>query len=267
MLAALRSLWTWSAIIFLIIIWLPLLAAIRLFDRDPALYRTGRWFRRLGAAMTRVNPAWHIQVSGLEHVDDPRRPYVVVSNHQSQADIPIVSLLPWEMKWVGKAELFRIPFVGAMMKLAGDIAVDRASNRSRAQVLITARDYLHKKCSVIFFAEGTRSPDGQVLAFNDGAFRLAIKEQVPVLPIAIEGTQDALPKHSWKFNTSGPMYVKVLPPVATEGLKKGDTAALREAVRDRIIEQIAAWRGTTPEAVDALAAAHETSAKATASSS
>lgn len=117
MLSTLRSLWIWTAVVALILLWLPLLAVIRLFDGDPVRYRTGFWFRRLGRAMTTVNPAWRLHISG-ETIDNPRRPYVVVSNHQSHADIPIISNLPWEMKWIGKAELFSIPVIGWMMALS-----------------------------------------------------------------------------------------------------------------------------------------------------
>ena len=102
MLSTIRSLWVWFAVIALIIIWLPLLTLIKLFDRDPVRYRTGRWFRHLGAAMTSVNPQWRIHISGQEAVENPRRPYVIISNHQSHADIPILSNLPWEMKWVAR---------------------------------------------------------------------------------------------------------------------------------------------------------------------
>lgn len=248
----LRSLWAWVSIAVLLLLWLPLLALVRLFDRDPARYRTGRWFRRLGAAMTRVNPMWRVTVSG-ERIDDPRRPYVVVSNHQSLADIPVISRLPWEMKWVAKAELFRLPVVGWMMRLAGDIPVDRGDRRSGAQALIKARDYLDKHCSVMFFPEGTRSRDGRVHAFNDGAFALAVKTGVPVLPLVVEGTFDALPKHRWRFGRPAEIRVEVLPPVETAGLTRADVDALRRTVRDRIVARLADWRGVPADAVDALA--------------
>ena len=77
-----RSVWIWTAIILLIIFWFPLLALIRLFDQDPVRYRTGRWFRRLGVAMAKVNPAWKVEVAG-EHIENPRNPYIVVSNAAS----------------------------------------------------------------------------------------------------------------------------------------------------------------------------------------
>jgi 1-acyl-sn-glycerol-3-phosphate acyltransferase len=248
----LRSLWIWGAVASLVVLWLPLLALIRLFDADPVRYTTGRWFRRLGIAMTRVNPSWRLHVDGVR-VENPRRPYVVVSNHQSFADIPIISHLPWEMKWIGKAELFRIPFIGWMMRLAGDIPVDRADRRSGARMLLAAKGCLLNRCSVMFFPEGTRSPDGRVWRFNEGAFHLAVKAGVPVLPVAVEGTRDCLPKRSWKFGPPQEILLRVLPPVETEGLTSEGVAALTERVRGMIIDQVAAWRNQDRSSVDALA--------------
>ncbi len=249
MISALRSIWIWSSTVTLIFLWLPLLATIRLFDRDPVRYRTGRWFRRLGKTMTDVNPSVQLQISG-EQIDNPRRPYVVVSNHQSLADIPIISNLPWEMKWIAKDTLFRVPFVGWMMTLAGDISVDRASKRAGAQALLAARRYLEQKCSVIFFPEGTRSPDGRVAAFADGAFHMAVNLQIPVLPLAVEGAYKCLPKKSWRFGKTQKIFLKVLPPLETTGMTKDDVPALRERVRRTIVAQIASWRGVDAATVD-----------------
>ena len=251
MLATLRSIWTWSAIALLIAVWLPLLALIRLFDNDPVHYRTGRWFRRLGVAMTKVNPTWNLIVSG-EHVSNPRNPYVVVSNHQSFADIPLISHLPWEMKWVAKRELFKVPFVGRMLRLAGDIPLDRQDRRSGARMLMTAARYLSQHCSVIFFPEGTRSPDGRVGRFTDGAFALAVKTQVPILPVVVEGSRDCLPKRSWRFGPAQTIRLKVLSPVETTGMEMGDVPRLRDEVRRMILQQVAEWRGVECGEVDAV---------------
>lgn len=249
---ALLSALVWAAIAVLVVLWLPLLALVRLLDRDPARYATGRLFRMLGAAMTRVNPLWRVTVEGAMPAD-PRRPYVVVANHQSLADIPVISRLPWEMKWVAKAELFGLPVAGWMMRLAGDIPVDRGDAGSRAAVVRRASHYLGHRCSVIFMPEGTRSRDGRVRPFQAGAFRLAIEAGVPVLPLAVDGTRDALPKHGWKFGSAIHARVKVLEPVPTEGLAASDAAALAERVRQRIVAQLAAWRGTGPAEADARA--------------
>lgn len=250
MVSLLRSLWAWLSTALVVVLGLPLMALVRLVDRDPAHYRTGRFFRHIGALVTRLNPGWQIDVGG-ERLDDPRRPYVVVANHQSAIDIPVVCRLPWEMKWVAKAELFRVPFIGWMMRMAGDIPVARGNKRSRADVLVLAEETLQRRCSVMFFPEGTRTRDGRVLRFSNGAFHLAIKQQVPVLPIAIDGTLDALPKKGWRFTAGHTIRLRVLPPIPTAGLTADDVDTLRERARRAIVEQLAAWRSVPPPAVDA----------------
>ena len=226
----LRSMWVWASVSLLILLWLPLLAVIRVFDRDPALYSTGLWFRRLGRMMTKVNPSWHLRVEG-EMPSDPRNPYVVVSNHQSMADIPLLSNLPWEMKWIGKIELFRLPYLGWMMRLARDIPVDRGDRRSGAAMLLKAIHMLKLRCSVMFFPEGTRSPDGRVWRFNEGAFHIAVKAQVPVLPIAVEGSYRCLPKKSWRFGSFTGLSipsVRIWTSPSLTGTLRGGDIRLRE---------------------------------------
>lgn len=235
------SIYIWTVSALLILCWVPVLAVVRLFDRDPALYRTGRMFRRLGYMLVRVNPNWKVELSG-EKVANPRNPYVVVANHQSMGDIPVISNLPWEMKWVGKEELFKLPIVGWQMKLAGDIPVNRKGVRRWEQVATKAGFYLENKCSVMIFPEGTRTKDGSLGRFADGAFALAVKHQVPILPLVVEGTFDCLPKDSWVFGKSEAMKVKVLEPISTEGMTNDDVATLRERVHSLIDEQLTAWR-------------------------
>lgn len=246
-----RSIVIWSATIFLILLWLPFLAVIRLFDRDPVHYRTGFWFRRLGKSMTRINPFWKLDISGYT-LTDPKRALVLVCNHQSMADIPLISNLPWEMKWLAKKELFTIPVVGWMMQMAGDIPVDRKAKNRRQNAIIQALAYLKQDCPVMFFPEGTRTPNGKVHRFSDGAFLLAIKAGVPVLPMAIEGSRECLPKNSWKFGQLNNIHIKVMEPVETKGMSKKDIPELRDRVRGQIIDQIAQWRGVYPEEVDGL---------------
>jgi len=247
----LRSLWIWSSASLLIILWCLLLAFVRLFDRDPVRYRTGRVFRQLGVVLTKANPLWTLNLSG-EKISDPRRPYVIVSNHQSFADIPLIANLRWEMKWLTKIELFKLPIIGWMLRMSGDIPVDRKNKRAAANAFVKAYRYLTQKCSVIFFPEGTRSSDGLVHRFTDGAFQLAIRAQVPILPLVIEGSRDCLPKRSWKFGKPREIFLKVLPPIDTNGLKATDVDELRERVRTLMVKQIADWRQVDVDKVDAL---------------
>jgi 1-acyl-sn-glycerol-3-phosphate acyltransferase len=95
----------------------------------------------------------------------------------------------------------------------------------------------------MFFPEGTRSPDGEVLPFNDGPFQLAIREQVPVLPLVVEGSGKALPRNSFLFGGVQDIYLRVLAPVPVHGRNVKDTGALRELVRQQIINELAQLRG------------------------
>jgi 1-acyl-sn-glycerol-3-phosphate acyltransferase len=243
MIRLLRSAWIWAATATLILFWVPLLGLIRLFDVEPRL-RTGRWFRRLGRAVAKVNP-WRIHISGGENLSRDQV-YVVVSNHQSMADIPIVSHLKFDTKWLGKASLFRLPLLGWMMRMTGDIPLDRGDRRKGATAILQCARYLRQGCSVVMFPEGTRSPDGQVLPFSEGPFQLAIREQVPVLPLVVEGASATLPRNSWIFGGEVDIYLRILDPVPVEGWTAKQAPALRDAVRQRIIDELDRLRAACP---------------------
>jgi 1-acyl-sn-glycerol-3-phosphate acyltransferase len=235
----LRSVWIWAASAVLVVIWLPLMGVIRAFDKEPRL-RTGRWFRRLGRMLTRIG-AWRITITGREHID-ANRVYVIVSNHQSLADIPLLSHLKLNTKWLAKIELFRVPLFGWMLRMAGDIPVDRAAPRQGARALMQCAKYLRQHCSVVFFPEGGRSPDGEVQPFNEGAFQLAIREKVPILPVVVEGTGKALPSQTWVWGKSREIQLRVLEAIPVEGWGVKEGAALRDAVRQKIVDELSRIR-------------------------
>jgi 1-acyl-sn-glycerol-3-phosphate acyltransferase len=137
------------------------------------------------------------------------------------------------MKWLSKAELFRLPFLGWDMWLAGDIPVERGTARSAVRALQRCRAVLARRVSVIIFPEGTRSKTGELLPFKDGAFHLAIETGVPILPLAVSGTRTALAKRDWRV-APAVAEVRVLPPIETTGMTKADVAALSSRVRDLI---------------------------------
>jgi 1-acyl-sn-glycerol-3-phosphate acyltransferase len=223
--------WAWTACVLIVLFgWIPV-GAVWLVTApvDPGRYWAGRAFRRLAVLAVQLNPLWKFRTSGVP-VRDPRRPYVVVSNHESYADIFLISHLPWEMKWLSKDTIFRIPLMGWMMRMAGDIPVTRGKASSRMAALDGCRDRLKKRVSVMFFPEGTRSKRGEMLPFYDGAFRLAVESGCPILPIAVAGTTHAMAKGSFRFMPAI-AEARVLPPVETAGLGLGDVPALRERVR------------------------------------
>lgn len=218
-----------------IIVWTPLVAVVRLvtmpFDRGA--YAAGYLFRKLTVVHQGLTPLWKFRTSG-DLPDDMRRPYVVVSNHESFVDILLISHLPTEMKWMSKIEILRIPLVGWMMRLVRDIPLTRGDSSSAAAALEASRDRLDSNVSVMIFPEGTRSKTGELRDFKTGAFRLAIEAQVPILPLAVYGTRDALRKNDWRLGYAE-AEVRVLDPVPTDGLTLDDLPALRDQVRDRIV--------------------------------
>ena len=230
------SAWTWLVLAACSLLWFPLMAAVRLVTApfDPGRYAVGYLFRRIGPVVATLNPLWRFRIAGKMPVD-PRRPYVVVSNHESFTDILLISHLPWEMKWLSKAELFRVPILGWMMQLAGDVPLRRGFGPSAVEAMTRCREILGRKVSVMIFPEGTRSTTADLLPFKDGAFRLAVEAGVPILPLALSGTKPALPKHDWRFGRSR-ATVRVLEPVETAGLTIDEVPELRERVRQMIVQ-------------------------------
>ena len=220
----------------LVIIGTPVVAVIWAVTApfDPGRYAAGRMFRLIAVATVKLNPLWKFDFGGAL-VRDPRRPYVAVSNHESYADIFLISHLPWEMKWMSKETMFKIPCMGWMMRMAGDIRVVRGERSSAIQALAAARDRIKKRVSVMIFPEGTRSRGDGMLPFKDGAFRVAIETGTPILPLVVAGTRRAMAKGSFRFQKAR-ARVTVLEPIETIGLTVDDIAALRDKVRALIAD-------------------------------
>jgi len=213
-------------IFYVAAVWLATAA----FDRGR--YHPGRAFRHLAMAQVKLNPLWHFETDGRAP-DNPRLPYVAVSNHESYADIFLISHFPWEMKWLSKDTIFRIPFMGWMMRMANDIPIKRGKRESVVSAIAGCRDRLAKNVSVMIFPEGTRSPTNELLPFKDGAFRLAIEAGVPILPIAVAGTRHCMAKHSFRFRRAR-AKARVLEPIPTSGMTIDDVSALRDRAQATI---------------------------------
>jgi 1-acyl-sn-glycerol-3-phosphate acyltransferase len=220
----------WTAAALLVLLGLPLQLLLWAVSRpfDPNYQVPGRFLRIIGVLFGHCYPRWRFRVEGAW--PEGSGPYVVVSNHQSLLDIVLLSRMPREMKWVGKEELFRIPWIGLMLRLTGDIAVRRGDSESGGEAVARAKAYLARGMSVMIFPEGTRSRDARLLPFKSGAFRLAIEAGVPVLPVAVWGTAEGIMKGGLAVGPCDAV-ARLLPPHPTTGLVQADAAALRDRVR------------------------------------
>jgi len=202
--------------------------------RDRTRHRAGRFFRDIGVVATKLNPMWDFRLHGQLPNYMPGKT-VVVCNHVSNSDAFLISHVPYEMKWLGKASLFKVPIFGQLMKMAGDVPVQRGTKHSIVEAMKRCKEQLEHGMPVMIFPEGTRSKSADLLPFKDGAFRLAIETGADILPMAVAGTRDALPKHSWRFGFATGL-VHVGDPISTEGLTLDDVAELRDRTREVVAE-------------------------------
>ena len=178
---------------------------------------------------TWLNPAWRVTIHGRDLVK-PDTTYMFVANHLSLLDILVLFRLFYDFKWVSKAEIFKVPAIGWNMRMNRYIALKRGDRDSVVEMLARCRQTLAQGSSVMMFPEGTRSADGQMRAFKTGAFELAVEAQVPIVPIAIQGTGNALPKHGFVLRGRHPITVTVLPPFAPGSLVDEASARAREQI-------------------------------------
>lgn len=223
---------SYSLSLLAFILWLPAMALVRLVTApfDPGRKVVGRLFRLWAVLVVRVCPVWRVRVEGTL----PPGPCVVVANHESMLDILVLSLLPREMKWMAKDSLFRMPWVGWMLRLAGDISVRRGDREGGARALKEARAWLTRGVPVMVFPEGTRSRTAELLPFKPGAFQLAIELGLPVVPVALAGTARGMPKGGGIWVRPATPAVRVLPPLSVQGLNAKDALRLAAETRELI---------------------------------
>jgi 1-acyl-sn-glycerol-3-phosphate acyltransferase len=180
-----------------------------------------------------------VRVEGLEKLD-PGASYVFVSNHQSLMDIPaILSRLPYQFRFFAKKGLFKIPFLGAHLKRAGHLPVDRSNARNSLKSMSEGgRMIAERGVSLLLFPEGGRAPKG-LREFKEGAAYIAIKSGAAVVPMAICGMRELLPMDSLHIR-SGCVRLRIGAPISTAGMKLSE----REAFTQRLYDEVAAlWGG------------------------
>ena len=208
-----------------------ILLVLRIFSRDLA-HRFGVVWCRLLTILTGIK----LTVEGLEHVSE-RRSYLYVSNHSSALDILVLQIsLPHPLLFMAKKELFRIPIFGWAMAVVGEVPIDRAHpGRARASVERAKNVLTSGMASLIAFPEGTRTRTGELGPFKLGAFSLAIKAQVPIVPVCIRGTFESLPKGTLLIRPTR-VTVRIGRPISVEGFGRHDKSSTAKAARKQICQ-------------------------------
>jgi 1-acyl-sn-glycerol-3-phosphate acyltransferase len=202
-----------------------------LFEADgKRAYRINQFWTWLVLRLAGIS----LTVKGLENID-PRRPYIFIVNHQSYLDIPVlVQALPrFQLRWIAKKELLRVPFFGWAMWATKHVTVDRSDSQDAMKSIARAKDLLAAGISLVIFPEGTRSQDGRLQKFKKGGFLLAVQTRMSLVPVTVNGSASLLPIGSWRARP-GTIEVVVEQPVEVEGFRPGTLRLLSNQVRDKI---------------------------------
>jgi len=227
-----RTIFVWSCIV-VATLGLGFLAFITYpFDRKGKMvHRYARLWGRVALWANRVK----VSVEGMENLKD-EGPYIFMSNHQGSYDIfALLGHLPFQFKWLAKKELFSVPFLGWTMAAAGYISIDREGTRETVQAMNKAAERIRDGMSVVIFPEGSRSPDGSIQPFKKGGFTLAIKSKVPIVPLALTGSREIMPKERLTA-ASGEIRIRVGRPIETYQHSMKDRNELMGQVRERILK-------------------------------
>lgn len=203
------------------------------FDRDGSAMH---WFARAWSWMIMKTIFSPVRVSGLEKID-PARVHVYAANHASALDIPVLYVnLPFQFRIAFKKELLSYPLVGWHLKRSGQICIDQQNPSHSISSIRAALKGLKAGLPLVIFPEGGRTPDGEIKPFLPGAFFLAIKAQVDIVPVALVGTYELLPMDTFHIKCR-PLEMRVGEPIPTAGLTLRDMEALSARVQ-RALEDL-----------------------------
>jgi 1-acyl-sn-glycerol-3-phosphate acyltransferase len=226
----LRTLWTALVALFATVpcaIAVMVVGAVR--GDSPMIERIIRfWSRSIlwGAGIT-------LETAGTELLDPTAR-YIVVANHYSYFDIPCAFLaVPAPIRFMAKVSLFSIPIFGQAIRRTGFIPIDRKNRRTAVKSFDMATERIRRGHAIMIFPEEGRSRERQMRPFQRGAFLLALKSELPVVPVAIDGTYEVFRAGARRV-TPGRVRVTVTPPIPTAGLTLKDKERLADESRARI---------------------------------
>jgi len=177
-----------------------------------------------------------VEVEGLENLDPSGR-YVLISNHLSNFDIwCTIAALPLTIRFVAKKELLRVPVFGWALALSDHIVIDRSKPQEAVEIINRkAREEVQRGFCVLFYGEGTRSPDGKVHRFKKGGVMFALQTGLPIVPVSISGTRKFLPKGSLIIRPGGKVRIVLDKPIPTREISLDERDGLNERVRQVVI--------------------------------
>ena len=233
LLSSLRSYFLLDPLIWSYTFFLGLLALPGgLFDRSG---RRLHWFSRTWSRMIMASIFSPLTVTGLERIDTSK-PHVYAVNHGSAMDIPVLYVhLPFQFRIVFKKELLSYPVVGWQLKRSGQVCIDQQKPTNSIAAIRSAVKSLKAGMPLVIFPEGGRTPDGEIKPFLPGAFFLALKAQVDIVPVALVGTYELLPMDTFHIKCR-PLEMRVGEPISTAGLTMRDLEALSAKVQKAVEE-------------------------------
>lgn len=233
------SLFIWSFIgltllpffIFYLFVWIVSFP----FDRKNAFshYFTMLWTR----LYLTFNPGWKLRVENRDKINR-KKACIIISNHQSIIDVALLLQLNMNFRWVSKIELASVPFVGWVIWMNNHILVRRGDKQSITNMAEACQKAISRGIPVFMFPEGTRTGNGQILPFKEGAFILARENDVPILPVVIDGTGDALPRHGFLFKVNQTFTIRVLDEISSETIETMEIPQLMDYTRIKMVDAL-----------------------------
>ena len=201
---------------------------------DPSGRRL-HWFSRAWSWLIMKTIFSPVKVTGLDKIDTSKT-HVYAVNHASAMDIPFLYVyLPFQFRIVFKKELLAYPIVGWQLKRSGQVCIDQQKPTNSIAAIRSAVKSLKAGMPLVIFPEGGRTPDGEIKPFLPGAFFLALKAQVDIVPVALIGTYELLPMDTYHIKCR-PLEMRVGEPISTAGLTMRDTEAVSAKVQKAMEE-------------------------------
>jgi 1-acyl-sn-glycerol-3-phosphate acyltransferase len=201
-----------------------------LFDRSG---RRLHWFSQAWSWLIMKTILSPVKVTGLDKIDTSK-PHVYAVNHASALDIPVLYVnLPFQFRIVFKKELLSYPIVGWQLRRSGQVCIDQQKPTNSIAAIRSAVKSLKAGMPLVIFPEGGRTPDGEIKPFLPGAFFLAIKAQVDIVPVALVGTYELLPMNTYHIKCR-PLEMRVGEPISTAGMTMRDLEVVSGKVREEL---------------------------------